>query len=112
MSEIIQEKLNMHSIYKRPIHYEIVSDQKDNAIHIKHNDKWNTETDKKKPLLTRVMQRIDEKVFEEFRKVKDEIHEEHPKIEKHLLMGSYEDIRNEVGKNVLKNVKIDDGVVS
>jgi len=108
MSEIIQQKLNSHSIYKRPIHYETVKDQKDNAIHIKHNDKWNMETDKKKPLLTRVMQRIDERVFEEFRKVKDEIHEDHPKIEKQLLMGSYEDIRNEVGKNILKKVKIDE----
>jgi hypothetical protein len=108
MSEIIQEKLNSHSIYKRPIHYESISDKKDNAIHIKHNDKWNTETDRKKPLLTKAMQRIDEKVFEEFRKVKEALQEKHPNVEKNLMMGSYEDIRAEVGKNVLKKLKIDE----
>jgi hypothetical protein len=113
MSHVIQKKLSAHSIYKRPIHYEINHKKQNKAIHIKYNDMWKKETNQKKPLLLKTIHRIDEIVFDKYRDVKDSISkEEHPRMEKELMMGSYESVREEVSNMVLEKVQIDDHLIN
>lgn len=107
MAEVIQNKLENHSIYERPIHYEVKND-KDKSIHIKYKDEWKTETDKKKPLLMKTMEKLDERVYDVYRGVKETISkEEHPRMERELMKGSYTTNREEVSTKVLEKIKIE-----
>lgn len=71
-------------------------------------DEWKTETDKKKPLLMKTMEKLDGRIYDVYRDVKNTISkEDHPRMERELMKGSYETNREEVSSKVLEKIKID-----
>jgi len=69
ISKIINERLNLHSIYERPIHY--INDEVESVIHIKDEDIWKNEKHEVKSIIDKNIYTLDKKIDNKILSIKN-----------------------------------------
>jgi hypothetical protein len=98
MTEIIVKSLKKHSIQERPFHYIDNGLNRDNEIHIKHENIWNMEC-KYTPIFDRTIYDIDEIIYSRVDKITN-----NPQIQKSLADGLRYDVKDKLRTNVLEKI--------
>lgn len=107
VSKCITDNLEKYTKFTRPIHYINDTKKELNTIHIRDRDKWKEESDEKKPLLSKTIYNIDEKIYDNFRIYQGKTLDEQLELKNILLKGSYTHYQDSISDQVLHNVKIE-----